>query len=83
MFWDRHLAKVLWSLCAVAVAAWLLFSGHDWTPERPLSRTPSSFQEQRPKADQPTAVCADGTYSYSSTRQGTCSWHGGVATWLR
>jgi hypothetical protein len=30
----------------------------------------------------PTAICADGTYSYSQSRSGTCSWHGGVSTWL-
>jgi len=30
-----------------------------------------------------TARCKDGTYSYSLHRQGTCSWHGGVAYWLR
>jgi len=29
-----------------------------------------------------TAVCNDGTYSYSQNRQGTCSKHGGVARWL-
>jgi len=29
-----------------------------------------------------TAICNDGTYSYSQHRQGTCSWHGGVAVWL-
>jgi hypothetical protein len=29
-----------------------------------------------------TAVCKDGTYSFSQTRSGTCSHHGGVATWL-
>lgn len=29
----------------------------------------------------PSAICRDGTYSYSSGR-GTCSWHGGVAQWL-
>lgn len=29
-----------------------------------------------------TAVCRDGTYSYSQHRSGTCSSHGGVATWL-
>lgn len=28
-----------------------------------------------------TARCADGTYSYSAHRQGTCSHHGGVAQW--
>nr|DAX46847.1 MAG TPA: Protein of unknown function (DUF3761) [Caudoviricetes sp.] len=29
----------------------------------------------------PSAICGDGTYSYSSGR-GTCSHHGGVAEWL-
>jgi hypothetical protein len=29
-----------------------------------------------------TAQCRDGTYSFSQTRRGTCSRHGGVAKWL-
>lgn len=29
-----------------------------------------------------TAVCRDGTYSFSQNRSGTCSYHGGVARWL-
>jgi hypothetical protein len=29
-----------------------------------------------------TAECADGTYSFSESRSGTCSHHGGVASWL-
>jgi len=28
-----------------------------------------------------TARCRDGSLSYSQHRQGTCSWHGGVAVW--
>jgi hypothetical protein len=28
-----------------------------------------------------TASCRDGTLSYSQHHQGTCSHHGGVATW--
>jgi hypothetical protein len=28
-----------------------------------------------------TARCADGTYSYSQNRSGTCSHHGGVSSW--
>jgi hypothetical protein len=28
------------------------------------------------------AKCRDGTYSFSQSRRGTCSWHGGVAQWL-
>jgi len=29
-----------------------------------------------------TAECVDGTYSFSESRSGTCSHHGGVANWL-
>jgi uncharacterized protein YraI len=29
-----------------------------------------------------TALCRDGTYSFSQSRSGTCSHHGGVAKWL-
>jgi hypothetical protein len=29
-----------------------------------------------------TAKCSDGTYSFSQSRKGTCSHHGGVAQWL-
>jgi hypothetical protein len=29
----------------------------------------------------PTALCQDGVYSSSSSRRGTCSWHGGVREW--
>lgn len=29
-----------------------------------------------------TAGCRDGTYSFSQSRRGTCSHHGGVAEWL-
>ena len=29
-----------------------------------------------------TAVCRDGTYSFSRSRRGTCSYHGGVEYWL-
>jgi uncharacterized protein YraI len=41
---------------------------------------------QRPQGNQPpagaTALCRDGTYSFSRSRRGTCSHHGGVAQWL-
>ena len=30
-----------------------------------------------------TAICKDGTSSYSASRSGTCSHHGGVSQWLR
>jgi hypothetical protein len=38
----------------------------------------------RPSSDPAgaTARCSDGTYSYSQHASGTCSHHGGVATWI-
>ena len=35
------------------------------------------------RPDGATARCRDGTWSFSESRRGTCSWHGGVAAWLR
>lgn len=35
-----------------------------------------------PPSTTATALCMDGTYSYSQNRQGTCSYHGGVSSWL-
>lgn len=32
--------------------------------------------------DGATAQCHDGSYSFSRSRRGTCSHHGGVAKWL-
>lgn len=34
------------------------------------------------KSQNATALCRDGTYSYSANRRGTCSHHGGVKYWL-
>lgn len=44
---------------------------------------PNSLAAQRaaPPAEA-TAQCKDGTYSTSTTARGTCSGHGGVASWL-
>lgn len=44
-------------------------------------------QTQAPKATNSapngaTAQCKDGSYSFSQNRKGTCSHHGGVASWL-
>ena len=41
-----------------------------------------SSVQRLPVLEKPTAICRDGTYSYSQTRQGTCSHHEGVAEWL-
>lgn len=33
------------------------------------------------KPDGATARCRDGSWSFSTHRRGTCSYHGGVASW--
>lgn len=58
------------------------------TPTSRASSTrssPPSTGASRPRSTHPpgaSAVCRDGTYSYSRQRSGTCSWHGGVRRWL-
>ncbi len=42
----------------------------------------ASLTVSQPTPAGATAICKDGTYSYSATRSGTCSHHGGVAIWL-
>jgi hypothetical protein len=42
---------------------------------------PRPRRSARPPAGA-TAQCRDGTYSFSQSRRGTCSWHGGVRRWL-
>jgi hypothetical protein len=42
---------------------------------------PRPARANRPPAGA-TARCRDGTYSFSASRRGTCSHHGGVADWL-
>ncbi|MFW6553239.1 DUF3761 domain-containing protein [Acinetobacter baumannii] len=42
---------------------------------------PSPRKSNKPPAGA-TAKCRDGTWSFSQSSRGTCSHHGGVATWL-
>ena len=44
-------------------------------------RSPTRTADNQPPAGA-TAQCRDGTYSFSQSRRGTCSRHGGVAKWL-
>lgn len=51
----------------------------------PPAPTPEPTPQPAPQTGPPagaTALCNDGTYSYSQHRSGTCSHHGGVAQWL-
>ncbi|MDP4267810.1 MAG: DUF3761 domain-containing protein [Bacteroidota bacterium] len=42
-------------------------------------QSPTYYDKQPEGA---TAICRDGTYSFSRNRRGTCSHHGGVKKWL-
>lgn len=54
------------------------------TPSYDLYYYPSLDYEADDYSDPglPSAICRDGTLSYSAHRRGTCSHHGGVAQWL-
>ena len=45
------------------------------------ARSPTRTPDNQPPPGA-TAECRDGTYSFSQSRRGTCSHHGGVAKWL-
>jgi len=44
-------------------------------------QSPMRTPDNQPPAGA-TAQCRDGTFSFSQSRRGTCSHHGGVAKWL-
>src|SRR6266508_1669286 len=44
-------------------------------------RSPTRAPDNQPPPGA-TAQCRDGTFSFSQSRRGTCSHHGGVAKWL-
>jgi len=49
-------------------------------PVRPRKEAPQPPTPSHPAGA--SALCRDGTYSYSVNRRGTCSHHGGVSEWL-
>lgn len=60
-------------------------SGTENTRSTQITTSTTFFPSPKPIAipsPQPSAVCRDGTYSYSRSRRGTCSHHGGVARWV-
>lgn len=58
------------------------------SPTATIVVVPTAVPTMRPPTPLPqhpagaTALCRDGTYSYSQHRRGTCSHHGGVAQWI-
>jgi hypothetical protein len=53
-----------------------------WSPYGTSAPAPASDPYAAARAAGATAICRDGTWSFSQHRSGTCSWHGGVAVWL-
>ena len=51
------------------------------SPPSSNTRKLSSAYKYYGTSSQPTAVCNDGTYSYSKGRRGVCSKHNGVSSW--
>lgn len=84
VIYNNHLGYVhqgyLWEKknTGTAQSAWSqkLYANAGGSGKGPIVRSGSSHPAGA------TARCADGTYSYSQHRQGTCSHHGGVAQWL-
>lgn len=55
-------------------------------PAPAAAAPPAAPAEQAPSVDDhngATAMCNDGSYSYSANHRGTCSHHGGVAQWYK
>jgi serine/threonine-protein kinase len=52
------------------------------TPQNTAIQLPTSTYNPNLPPAGATAICNDGTYSYSQHRRGTCSHHGGVRVWL-
>lgn len=61
--------------CALGVVAWS-FCVMGLPGQQPVQQAADSVPASA------SARCRDGSYSYSATRRGTCSHHGGVAAWL-
>jgi len=53
------------------------------TPPSPMATMPRVKQIPLSGYRYPTAICNDGSYSYSLSRSGTCSHHGGVFAWFK
>lgn len=56
-------------------------SGDYYMHSRGVQVQRPTFSENGPPPGA-TAQCRDGSYSFSQSRRGTCSHHGGVSRWL-
>jgi hypothetical protein len=69
---NRWRKPVLWTTLIIPVVAW-------WILPAPYN---PSYQAKL-LAVKPSAICRDGIYSFSASRSGTCSNHGGVKKWIK
>lgn len=65
------MVRAIFAATAITAAAFGAASPADAKPTTPTPTPPPG----------PTAICNDGTPSYSQHRSGTCSHHGGVRQW--
>lgn len=73
---ERYLSRDSASAQVIQQGRGYINSRGQWVP------SPTRTQDGRPPAGA-SAQCRDSTYSFSQSRRGTCSHHGGVARWLR
>src|SRR6266516_4709936 len=71
--WVAFFASVVLVLIAASATTLVVYD------QQQASQPTMSAPARPPGA---TALCNDGTYSYSQHRRGTCSHHGGVRSWL-
>ncbi len=83
-----------WCSVTVSKLAGYVLEEYLTTEPQPIARGPGYINSQGRWVPSPTrtpdgqapagasAKCRDGTFSFSQSRRGTCSHHGGVAEWL-
>lgn len=85
-------SKITWA--RLSKTPWILYEEKDTTfyylsvrcvknkTEVAQHNAPTTNYQEEDISAEPTAICRDGTQSYSQTRSGTCAGHGGVEKWM-
>jgi hypothetical protein len=86
--WAFTPQSVLPTLISVALLIWLCVdlirhrtTRLKWVLLLALTYLAAGTAHDATTANYASAECADGTYSYSAHRSGTCFWHHGLASW--
>jgi len=69
---NRYRKPVLIATLVIPILSWLFLP----TPYNPAYQIKLLVMK-------PSAICEDGIYSFSASRSGTCSNHGGVKKWMK